>query len=214
MKFFIQIFFILFLFLCVIDLYAQESDRDKELVQFSGIVVRADSLIPVPFTNIMIKNSTRGTISDYSGYFSFVAEKNDTVLFSAVGLKKAVFVIPDTITKNRYSLIQAMIIDTILLPVTSIYPWPTKEQFKEAFLNLKIPDDDMERARKNMAREQMKERIKNCNMDGSMNYTNYVNNKIDKLYYAGQIPPNNLLNPFAWAQFFKAWKEGKFKKKE
>jgi hypothetical protein len=34
-----------------------------------------------------------------------------------------------------------------------------------------------------------------------------------KLYYAGQYPPNNLLNPVAWAKFIKSWKEGKLKRK-
>jgi hypothetical protein len=35
-----------------------------------------------------------------------------------------------------------------------------------------------------------------------------------KSYYAGgQIPPMNILNPFAWAQFFEAWKRGDFKRK-
>jgi hypothetical protein len=32
-----------------------------------------------------------------------------------------------------------------------------------------------------------------------------------KLYYIGQLPPNNLLNPLAWAEFVKAWKNGDFK---
>ena len=35
-----------------------------------------------------------------------------------------------------------------------------------------------------------------------------------KTYYAGQIPPMNIFNPFAWAEFVKAWKRGDFKKKK
>jgi hypothetical protein len=49
-------------------------------------------------------------------------------------------------------------------------------------------------------------------MDGSMNYQNYIDQQTSKLYYAGQTQPISLLNPFAWAQFIKAWKEGKFKR--
>ena len=62
------------------QLHAQMAEDD--LVQFSGIVVTADSLKPVPYTNIAIKNTWRGTIADYYGYFSFVAFKSDTIIFS------------------------------------------------------------------------------------------------------------------------------------
>jgi len=110
-------------------------EREDELIQFSGIVVSADSVNPVPYTNIVLKNTWRGTVADYYGYFSFVARQNDTIIFSSVGYKTGKFVIPDTISNNRYSLIQIMSADTILLTQTVIYPWPSKDQFKEAFLN-------------------------------------------------------------------------------
>lgn len=183
----------------------------KRLVQFSGVVVTGDSLIPVPFTNIAVKGTYRGTTTDYYGFFSFVALQKDTVVFSAVGFKPVTYVIPDTLTTNRYSLIQIMTSDTIILTETVIYPWPTPDQFRHAFLNLDIPDDDYERAMKNLALIDMRERLHNMPMDASMNYKNYIQQHTSRLYYAGQLPPNNLLNPFAWAEFIKAWKEGRFR---
>ncbi|PLW99020.1 MAG: hypothetical protein C0593_04250 [Marinilabiliales bacterium] len=199
------------------SLQAQTRDGQKvtneDLVQFSGVIVTADSLNPVPFTTIMITNTGRGTIADYYGFFSFVAVKNDTVKFTAVGFKDAEFVIPDTITENRYSLIQVMSSDTILLQETVIYPWPSKEQFREAFINLDIPDDDYEIARKNLEQAELVARAEEYEMDGSMNYKNYINQQTSKLYYAGQSQPISLLNPFAWAQFIKAWRNGDFKRK-
>ncbi len=194
------------------QLIAQEAE--DELVQFSGIVVTADSLIPVPYTNISIKNTHRGTISDYYGYFSFVAFKSDTIVFSAVGFKKGVFSIPDTITGSRYSLIQVMASDTIMLTQTVIYPWPSKEKFKEAFLKYDVPDDDYERAKKNLDIAQLRDMSANYPMDGSMNFRNSMQLYQDKLYYNGQTQPITILNPFAWAEFIKAWKEGKFKRKD
>lgn len=192
--------------------FSQEDTRD--LIQFSGIVVDGDSLKPLPFTSIIIKNTRRGTIADYYGFFSFVAQKNDTIEFSSVGYKKATYIIPDSLADNKYSLIQVMYSDTILLRETIIYPWPTKEQFKEAFLSADIPDDDLERARKNLKRAELKERSETMAMDGSMNYTNQMRQYQSKLYYAGQAPPNNLLNPIAWAKFIKAWQDGEFKRKD
>ena len=186
----------------------------KDLVQFSGAVVSGDSLRPVAFTHIIDLNTGFGTISDYYGYFSFVARKGDSITFSAVGFKKGHFVIPDTMQSNRYTMFQVMTSDTVYLSETVIYPWPTKEQFREAFLTLEIPDDDLEIARKNLERYELYVRAQNMPMDGSMNYRNYIDQTVSKLYYAGQTQPISLLNPFAWAQFFQAWKDGKFKRKD
>jgi len=45
-----------------------QAQQNKKLIQFSGVVVNGDSLQPIPFVNIMIKNSYHGTVSDYYGY--------------------------------------------------------------------------------------------------------------------------------------------------
>ncbi len=204
---------VLILAMCIFAA-AQGQERDGDLVQFSGVVVTNDSLIPLPYTTVIIKNTSRGTISDYYGFFSFVARVNDTIQFSAVGFKKTTFVIPDTLNENRYSIIQMMSRDTVQLRETVIYPWPSKEQFKEAFLKMRLPDDDMARAKRNLARAEMKARGKAMPMDGSMNFKNAMQTEYTRVYHAGQLPPNNLLNPLAWASFIKAWKNGEFKRKE
>jgi len=210
---------LILLLLLPVIMEAQRNQEDQEeyyknLVQFSGAVVTGDSLHPVAFTHIIDRNTGFGTISDYYGYFSFVARKGDTITFSAIGFKKGKFVIPDTICNNRYTMFQVMTSDTIYLTETVIYPWPTKEQFKEAFLKLDIPDDDLEIARKNLDRYELYVRAEAMPMDGSMNYRNYIDQTVSKLYYAGQTQPISLLNPFAWAQFIKAWQDGKFKRKD
>jgi len=186
-------------------------EKKEDLVQFSGVIVTGDSLQPVPFVNIIIQNTHRGTTSDYFGYFSLVARPNDTLIFSCIGFKHNQFIVPDSLSTNRYSLIQVLITDTFLLSETYIYPWPTKDQFKMAFLNLHIPDDDLERAKKNLQLIEMHERFKNMGMDASQNFKNYMQEQTSRLYYAGQYPPTNLLNPLAWSKFIKAWKNGELK---
>ena len=174
----------------------------------------ADSLRPLPFTHIIVKGTRRGTISDYFGFFSFVAEKGDIIVFSSLGFKNAYYRIPDTLSGHRYSLIQVMQKDTIMLSETVIYPWPSPSQFKEAFLKLDPPTDDYDRAMNNLTLAELKERGENMPMDGSMNYRNYIQNVSNQLYYAGQLPPNNLLNPIAWSKFIKAWQNGDFTRKK
>ncbi len=192
---------------------AQKFDKSG-LVQFSGVIVTSDSLAPVPYTSVMIKNSNRGTVSDYFGFFSFVAKMNDTIEYVAIGFKKAIFVIPDTLTDNRCSMIQILKADTILLREVVIFPWPTKEQFKEAFIRLRVPEDDKARAEKNLNEERMAYLANNMSMDGSMNFKYAMEQNSTRLYYAGQLPPNNLLNPIAWSKFIKMWQDGAFSKKD
>ncbi len=201
------------LILISVSLNAQKIDNNS-LVQFSGVVVTADSLAPVPFTSVMIKNSNRGTISDYFGFFSFVAKMTDTIEFGALGFKKATFIIPDTLTDKRCSMIQILKTDTILLKEVVIFPWPTKEQFKEAFIQLQIPDDDLSRAQKNLSEGKLAYLAATMPMDGSMNFKYAMEQHSTRLYYAGQLPPNNLLNPIAWAKFIQMWQNGAFKKKD
>ena len=197
-----------------ISAFTQTDKQTEKLIQFSGVVVSSDSLKPVPYCNIIDKGTRHGTTSDYFGYFSFVAAKGDIIRFSSVGYKNSEFTIPDTLTSNKYSLIQLMYEDTILLQTAIIYPWPSKEQFAKAFVNTDIPNDDYHRAKANLSRAEMKERMDAIPMDGAMNFQWQQKQYQSKLYYAGQYPPNNLLNPIAWAKFIEAWKKGDFKKKK
>jgi hypothetical protein len=192
--------------------FSQNAKRDP--IQFSGVVVDGDSLAPIPFTTILVRGSNRGTIADYYGYFSFVAQKGDTIDFSAVGYKSVYFVIPDSLVENRYSLIQMLFTDTILLRETVIYPWPTKEQFRDAFLNLNLTDDDFQRAMKNLALADMREKANNLSNDGYSSYKYTMSQYQTKLYNAGQAPTISLFNPVAWAKFVQAWRAGELSRKK
>jgi len=205
--------FISFLLLCTITTVsiAQKSNKEKKLIQFSGVLVSGDSLQPIPYASIMIKNSYHGTISDFYGFFSFVANEGDVIEFSAIGFKSATYTIPDTLKESKCSLIQVLLSDTVYLKQMVVFPWPTREQFRQAFMSLNVPDDDLARAQKNLSPQMMLYLAKNVKMDGSMNQKNYMQQMNSKLYYAGQFPPNNLLNPLAWSKFVKAWQNGDLK---
>jgi len=187
---------------------------NDDLVQFSGVVITGDSLKPIPYTNIRVEGSNYGTVSNYDGFFSFVAHRGDRILFTAVGYQDSYYQIPDTLSQNRYSLFQMMETDTILLTVTVIYPWPTVEDLEFAIVQHRVPENDYDRAMKNLALEEMKERGRTLDYDGAMNYRYDMSEVVRKSYYNGQYMPVQILNPFAWAKFIEAWKEGKFKKKK
>ncbi len=194
--------------------FVYSQDNKKQLIQFSGVVVTSDSLSPVPFATILVKNTSRGTTSDYYGYFSFVAKPHDTLIFSSVSFKNSEFIVPDSLPGDRFSLIQSMDRDTIELETVQIFPWPTPQQFKEAFLALNIPDDNLEIARKNLDPGLMSRKMAAMPMNGSLNFKWQMKQRNSQLYYAGQYRPNNLLNPIAWAKFIEAWRNGDLKRKK
>jgi hypothetical protein len=185
----------------------------RDLIQFSGVVVTGDSLEPVPFTSIMVKGSYRGTVSDVYGYFSFVALEGDTLQFAAVGFKRSLFVVPTDLVESKYSMIHQLYPDTIMLGTANVYPWPTREQFADAFLNMELAEDDYLRALHNLSPAQMMQRMEDMPPDPAGSYQSLAMLDATKIYNQGTVPTVNLMNPIAWAQFIQAWKAGAYKKK-
>lgn len=203
----------LHLLLAVFCFQTAFSQHQDKLIQFSGLVLTSDSLMGIPYTAVIIKGQGRGTIANYQGFFSLVAQKGDKILFSSIGFRPEEITIPDTLSKNKYSIIQLLTQDTVHLPTVLIYPWPTREEFKRAFLSLNIPDDDFERAKRNLEREKMKEIGEIMAMDAKEATDYYFRREAQRFYYTGQVPPQNIFNPVAWANFIEAWKRGDFRKK-
>lgn len=81
-------------------------------------------------------------------------------------------------------------------------------------MNLKVPDDDYDRASRNMALAEMREMMLNMPMDGSGNYKALMLEQQNKKYMAGQYYSISLLNPVAWAKFIEAWQRGDYKRKD
>ncbi|HXC03667.1 MAG TPA: hypothetical protein VNZ86_02895, partial [Bacteroidia bacterium] len=82
----------------------------------------------------------------------------------------------------------------------------------KTFIEAPLPGDDMARARKNLDPVALSARAATMANDGYGNYRAGMQERYSKLYYAGQLPPNNLLNPISWYKFVEAWKRGDFKK--
>lgn len=194
-------------------LHAQTAKTERGLVQFSGVVLTHDSLTPVPFTSVIVKGTRRGTLCDYYGFFSFVAAKGDTIEFSCIGFEPAQYIIPDSLEGSRYSLIQVLIPANVQLKEISIYAFPSRDQFKQAFMNLTIPNDDYERARLNLDQKVLLEQYAAMPMTDRENYTQFLQQQTARLYSAGQFPSFQILNPIAWARFIQAWKNGDLKNK-
>ncbi len=193
---------------------AQENEQDS-LIQLSGVVMDGTNqdLIPVSFASVFITKDHRGTAADYHGFFSIVASKGDTVSFSAIGYKTVDFVVPDSLTENRYSIVQLLTTDTFNLPETVVFPWPSRENFKLEFLAMDVTSELQEKAIENLAEKALKKMRNEVIRDGNENADYYLRQQAQSYYSFGQTPPMNIFNAFAWKKFFDAWKRGDFKKK-
>lgn len=195
-------------------LKAQLKAFKDSIIQISGITMTADSLRAIPAVSILVKGQNRGTISNSQGVFSIVAFKGDTLTFSAVGFRRKDYKIPPTLPGNSYSLIQLLTEDTVYLSETIIRPYPSKREFERDFVNMDIPNDMYEIARKNNEAAKLRAMARTMPIDAGGAYNVFMQKQQQSLYYAGQTPPQNIFNPLAWAQFIEAWKRGDFKRKD
>ena len=196
---------------------AQEELDTTGLVQFSGVVVTDENgmIQPLPYVNIYIQGATRrGTYTSNDGFFSVVARHGETVVFSSIGFEPVEYVIPDTLTSTRYSFFQIMTRDTILLPETVIYPWPSREHFKLEFLAMDVSTAMELRANANLADKVIEDMVAFLPSDGNENASMFMREQQAAYYYEGQMRPQNIFNAVAWAEFIKAMKRGDFKKKK
>ena len=192
---------------------AQNETRRDSVIQLFGVVMTSDSLRAVPAASVIVMGKGRGTITNNDGVFSIVVLKGDHILFSSIGFKDKSIYIPKDLTETQYSVIQLLVSDTNYLPATILKPRPTREQFERDFANSRVPDDMYETARQNTDQAKLRALLATLPADGREAVNYQLKQDANKYYYAGQIPPQNIFNPFAWAEFIKAWKRGDFKNK-
>jgi len=193
---------------------AQSDGRKNPFVLFTGLVLTSDSLQPIPF--VAVRSSRRGLIgySDENGYFDVIVKRGDTIEFQQMEKVSTSHVVPDTLKASRYNVVKLMTQDTIHLAAIFIRALPPKSLFYHEFVTKDIPDDALERARKNLENEALKEELRLRPADAHASQQLLAQTRANQLYYYKQAPPQNYLSPVAWMQFFEAWKRGDFKKKK
>ena len=134
----------LMLLILVVGLEGRAQDTSPSqptgVVQVSGLVVTGDSLSPLPYCTVFRARDRRGTMTDVRGFFSLPALEGDTLEFSSVGYVTQQAVIPGGSEMGRINLVQPMGRDTVNMTDAFVYPWPTKERFKNEFLALALPN--------------------------------------------------------------------------
>lgn len=197
-------------FCLLLGTFAQ-AQSPRKIVQFSGLIVSGDSAFGTPGVYIFVPREGRGTVSNAIGYFSMAALTGDSVVIKSMGYKEKYFVIPYTF-EDKISVIIEILEDTLYMPLVEITPWPTERLFKEAFLALKLPEQDLNNMNNNLNDQVLKRMMYNLGADASMNSRYYLQQQtrsVENQYFS---PTLTLLNPFAWKNFIDGVKRGDLKK--
>ncbi len=204
---------LLYFLLCLTFTQQAFAQQDEDLVQFAGVVVSADSARLLPLVSIRLKGTKRGSYTDASGFFSVVARKTDTIIFSSIGMKTVEYTFPPDLKGTKFSIIQPMKEDTVYLPEVIYRPGPSPEEFNYYFVKVNIPDEYFTRANANLRAKTLQSMGNSLAMDAgeAADYTQQA--QAYQYYYQGQLPPQRLFDPIAWSQFFNTWKQGDYKKK-
>ena len=191
--------------------FGQEKGLKKEMIQLSGVAISEETLEPMPFTTIYDKTIKRGVVSDYYGYFTLIVYPGDSIVFANSHYDNSTFVVPDTLQQNRYSLVHMIPASVVDLPEVKVYPWPSREDFARAFVEMQPYDDAIRKAQRELSGENLAFAAAKLESDASLSYGTLMNQKYSQLYSQGQLPVNNLFNPASWAKFIQDWKDGKLK---
>jgi hypothetical protein len=132
-------------FLCLLFLAASLQAQERPLYQLTGVVIHAVLERPVPYADIVLLGTARGTAADRSGYFSLVVRGGDSIQVTAVGYKALGFRMPDTLADVMQYWVMALQPDTVMLDAADVYPWPARGDLRRAMLetNVHSPEDDI-----------------------------------------------------------------------
>jgi hypothetical protein len=197
-----RLFFILFT-LVTVSAFAQQRE-ERPLIQFSGVVLNADSSSIVPYVTITnLSYQKQINLANYKGYFSFVAHERDTLVFTSIGYASRTIIIPSDLKNKSYTLAVKLSGQSIHLPIVHVFPWATTDEFHKDFLAMKVADDDLEIARKNLSGKSISSLERTLPLNAQDHQTLNFQDMHNNIMNQHSLMPNPLLNPFAWGALIK-----------
>jgi hypothetical protein len=205
--------FIQIILIAIPIVLADRAIAQRKVIQFSGLVVTGEQSVGVPYASVYVPKTSRGTYSNEYGFFSFPLLAGDTCMVKSQGFRTQKYVIPND-GREGISVVLYLQADTALLPEVEILPFPTEEDFKRAFLALRLPETDLSRMRKNLNQVTLERMRLNLSMDAGMNHLYFSRQQSDAIVNQNFLPgTSQLLNPFAWARFLESIRDEKERKK-
>ncbi len=180
------------------------------MIQFTGVVFGADSTTVVPGTHVYIPKSGRGTTTNPYGFFSLPVLEGDSVIFSSVGYKRAYFIVPKHEKESSLRVIIALQDDITFLEEVEIRPYPTESMFKEALITMELPNQkEYANIYQWLNAQYMSDAYLEIPASPNANHQYYMQLQRQSYINRYSPPQNQLLNPFAWANFINSLKRKK-----
>jgi hypothetical protein len=202
-----RLIFILFAFTTV-SAFAQQKN-ERPLVQFTGVVLSADSSTVIPYATITnLSHQNQINLANYKGYFSFVAHEQDTLRFTSIGYASTLVIVPSNVKDKSYTLHVRLNGQSINLPVVHIFPWATTDEFRKDFLTMRIADDDLEIARKNLTGKSIASLTRTLPRDSKEIQNAFYQDEHNTIMNQHSSLSNPLFNPFAWGALIKEISDG------
>jgi hypothetical protein len=182
---------------CLYTGFGQVTETQGSGIFFQGIIRDASTLSPLPNSQIII-NRTLNSVSDKDGTFSFRGSRKDTVVFSMLGYKSAVFHINDTLAGREFLAGVYLKADTITIGEVIIIP--RLGNLKYEILNNPVSvSPEIENAKYNMALSAYQGKVSQGKLgDPAANYGVLHQQQRTEAYERGGIPSDRIvgLSPF------------------
>lgn len=199
--------FKVFIFLAAIGFASPlMAQSQRRVIQLSGFVTDTATNV-LPGVHVYVPKAGRGTPTTMSGFFTMPVLVGDSVVFSAVGYKRASYKVPD-LPKESWTIFVELAPDITLLNETVIMGIPTEELFKEAVLAMNIPLDNTVDS-KALNAEMLALMARTTPMDGAGNYRYYIDQWSNSAGDKFRPAYNPFLNPLNWARFIRDLKKKK-----
>jgi len=198
---------------CSSQVLAQGQDKTV-LFQVQVVTTQGTEFLPLAY--VYNPKAGRGALTDNFGRADMNVFPGDSLVFTYIGYKNKFYIIPrnnDLVHQKIISLDE----DSKMLAEVKVFPHANEEEFKQAFLNMRLRDE-RQRAilAQNLEQSKLNVFALQAGLGAASNFRNFsdmmVSSQANKSFYSS--PLLSLTNPFAWMSFIQSVKNGDLKNKD
>ena len=186
---------------------ANAQEDDPKVIQFTGVLMGQDSTNVIPGAHVYLPKGGRGVTTNPYGFFSLPVVQGDSIVFSAIGYKRAFYIVPEHRDDTSLKVIVTLEEDVTFLQEVEVFPFPNEEMFKRAVVTMKLPEDrDEQNLRSWISAIYMQKNYGYFPSSAAMNYRYFQDQQLQQ--FNNRFAPNtiNLMNPWAWSDFINSIK--------
>ncbi|HBF89489.1 MAG TPA: hypothetical protein DDX39_12685 [Bacteroidales bacterium] len=134
-----NIFYIIFVFVFPTHVLSQ---INKDKIQLVGKIVSSENNLSIPYVHILVPERNVGTSADENGQFSIYIQKNDIIVFSAIGFQNYKLCFADSSFTTENNVTIHLIPEVYQIKAVNIFPFKTYSDFKNEFVNHKKTENE------------------------------------------------------------------------